>query len=106
MTETHPDFGALYPYSDHKRGDHVTYRVDGLEEQGEIVWVSAAHTLPSGRAMGPHYWIVRDGGGFPDAVLFSDLVVVEEPTMEYCKYCRGMHPKGMIAQCPLYNPNR
>ena len=103
MTEIHPDFGELYPYSDHKRGDHVTYRVDGLEEQGEIIWVSAAHTLPSGKDMPPHYWVIRNGGGFPDAVLFSDLVVVEEPAMQKCPYCFGSHYD--IEACPL-NPNR
>jgi hypothetical protein len=103
MTEIHEDYGPSYPYSDHKCGDHVTYRVDGLEEQGEILWVSASHTLPSGRNMPPHYWIVRDGGGFPDAILFGDLVIVEEPAMPKCPYCFGSHYN--VEQCPL-NPNR
>jgi hypothetical protein len=103
MTEVHPDFGPLYPYSDHKRGDHVSYRVDGVKEQGEIIWVSAAHALPSGKDMPPHYWIVRDGGGFPDPVLFSDIVMAEEPVMQKCPFCFGSHYD--ISACPL-NPNR
>ncbi len=78
MTETHPDFGELYRYSDHKRGDHIDYRnADGQEQCGEIVWVATGGTLPSGRTMPPHYVVYPDCGGMTDCVLFSDVIMNE-----------------------------
>lgn len=74
MTEAHPDFGELYRFSDHKRGDVIRFRAEGQTEQGEIIWVSPGGHLPSGKDMPPHYWVsVRDD--FPQAVLFSDIVM-------------------------------
>lgn len=112
MTEVHQDFGPLYPFSDFKKGEHVSYRVEGSTQHGEILWVVYGHKLPSGRDMPPHYVVLPDGTGdsFPDMVLFSDVVMKhesesEEPVMEACPYCFGKHPKGTVERCPL-NPNR
>ena len=105
MTEIHEDYGPSYPYSDFKKGDVIFYRLDGRTERGEILWVAAASTLPSGQHFPPHYVVAPDHGGFVDMVLFSDLVMDSEPTMEYCQWCLGMHLKGAMDQCPL-NPNR
>ncbi len=75
MTEVHEDYGPSYPYSDHKRGDHIAYRLEGHTERGEILWVSAGGKLPSGRDMPPHYIVAPDRGGFPDTVLFRDVTM-------------------------------
>lgn len=105
MTEVHPDFGPLYPFSDFKKGETVSYRVAGAMRQGEIIWVSTGNDkIP------PHYWILPDetGDSFPDMVLLSDMVMEsesEEPVMEACPYCFGKHQKGTVERCPL-NPNR
>ncbi len=37
MTEIHEDYGSSYPYSDHKRGDHIAYRLEGHTERGEDI---------------------------------------------------------------------
>lgn len=104
MTEVHQDFGPLYPFSDFKKGEHVSYRVAGAMRQGEILWVSTGNDK-----VPPHYWILPDGDGdsFPDMCLLSDVVMEKqrEPGMvealEPCPYCYGQHPKGLIEQCPL-----
>lgn len=72
MTEVHQDFGPLYPFSDFKKGEHVSYRVEGATHQGEILWVSVGNDK-----VPPHYWILPDetGDSFPDMVLLSDIVV-------------------------------
>ncbi len=71
MTEVHQDFGPLYPFSDFKKGEHVSYRVEGATQHGEILWVSTGNDK-----VPPHYWILPDGDGdsFPDMVLFGDVV--------------------------------
>lgn len=75
MTETHQDWGELYPYSDHKRGDFITYCVDGRTQHGEILWVAVASTLPSsGRDFPPHYVVIADQGSWPDLVLFGEVI--------------------------------
>src|ERR1700676_4004559 len=106
MTEIHEDYGPSYSYSDHKKGDHIAYRVEGVTQHGEILWVAAASTLPSGQHFPPHYVVIADGNTFPEMVVVSDVVMDAEPSMEYCPYCLGRHPKGTIDQCPLYNPNK
>jgi len=105
MTEIHEDYGPSYSYSDLKKGDPIDYRLEGHTEHGEILWVAVASTLSSGQHFPPHYVVIADGNTFPDMVLFSDLVMDAEPTMEYCQWCLGMHLKGAMDQCPL-NPNR
>jgi hypothetical protein len=77
MTEVHEDWGELYPYSDYKRGEVISYRLDGQTERGEIIWVKAGSTLPSGRYMPQHYIVANDKGGWPDSVYFSDVIVVD-----------------------------
>ena len=33
------------------------------------------------------------------------IKMAEEPTLEHCPHCRGMHIAGTVDRCPL-NPNR
>jgi hypothetical protein len=37
MTEIHEDYGPSYPYSDFKKGDVISYRLEGHTEHGEIL---------------------------------------------------------------------
>ncbi len=49
MTDRHEDFGPGYAFSDHKRGDTISYRVEGRTEAGEIVWVAAGGSFHQGK---------------------------------------------------------
>src|SRR5579863_5423644 len=100
MTEVHEDFDPSYPYSDHKEGDHIAYRLEGHTERGEILFVASASMLASGQHFPPHYVVAPDRGGFPDMVLFSDICIDEEPAMTKCKWCPGSHYD--ITQCPFH----
>lgn len=60
-------FGPMAPYSEHRRGERIKYRLpmEEGEYEGVIVWACAG--LASGRV---HYIVLRDGAGdsFPDIV--------------------------------------
>ena len=75
MTERHDIFGPDYAFSDYKRGDTISYHIEGRTEAGEIVWVAAGRKLPTGKDMPPHYVVAPERGGFPEMVLFGDVVV-------------------------------
>ena len=101
MTEVHPDFGELYKFSDHKRGDIIRFRAEGVTTEGEILWVSPGGPLPSLGKDGPPFYWVSVQGDFPQAVYFGDVTMdAEEPALEKCRYCLGYHPAGMIERCP------
>jgi hypothetical protein len=75
MTEVHPDYGPLYRFSDHKIGDHITYRSEGRTHTGEILWVCTESVLPRSGRFPPHYLVIADGGSFPESVFFGDVVM-------------------------------
>ncbi len=60
-------FGPLAPHSEHKRGDHITYRLSGEEGEysGVIVWM-----CEKTKEVGMCYVVERDGAGdsIPDVV--------------------------------------
>jgi hypothetical protein len=60
-------FGQAAPYSEHKRGERIAYRLPGEpgEHLGLIVWCAAACDQAA-----MCYIVVRDGAGdsFPDIV--------------------------------------
>jgi hypothetical protein len=66
-------FGPLAPHSEHKRGDHITYRLAGEpgEYSGVILWVCEAT-----KEVGMCYVVLRDGTGdsFPDVVFPASIV--------------------------------
>lgn len=69
-------YGPAAPYSEHKRGQHITYRdALGNVQAGTILWVCAAGTV-GGRALPLQYIVVRDNAGdsFPDAVMPGDVL--------------------------------
>jgi hypothetical protein len=58
------------PYSEHKRGDHITYTTaEGLRGSGTIIWVQAA--TPE---IQMKYVIAPDDGGFLDFALPGDVL--------------------------------
>lgn len=75
MTDRHEDFGPGYAFSDHKRGDTISYRVEDYTEAGEILWIAPGGKLSNEQDLPPHYWVAPERGGFPRMVLFGDVVV-------------------------------
>lgn len=55
-------FGDLYQYSDHKRGEHITYSsFDGTIKQGTIIWVQEpGETVRSHKHLVAQYVIEPD----------------------------------------------
>ena len=105
-------YGPLAPFSDFKKGEHITYRAGGQTRTGTIVWVATA-TRVAGRDIPVQYIVECDQhSGFPDTVWQSDIVMdpheaagQEEPGMVKCPYCGGLHYAEQVKFCPN-NPHR
>ncbi len=105
-------YGPLAPYSDFKKGDHITYHAEGQTRTGTIVWVATA-TRIAGRDIPVQYIVESDQhSGIPDSVWQSDVVMdprevagQEEPAMVKCPYCGGLHYPNLLELCPN-NPHR
>ena len=70
-------YGPLPKFSEHKKGDQITYLDEyGIERTGTIIWVVAASGIV-GKQMPPYYVVERNGAGntWPDTVFFGDVVV-------------------------------
>jgi hypothetical protein len=78
MTQSNKDLEATYgpaaPYSEHKRGEHITYTTaDGTRGSGVIIWVQAPF-----QDIGIKYVVAPDEPtGFVDFVLPSDIIARE-----------------------------
>ena len=69
-------YGPLYPYSDHKRGDMITYRDYSGFHQGQILWCCAPEpVVEGGPALGMHYVVEAEHSTWPDTVYPSDIVM-------------------------------
>lgn len=67
-------YGPLYPYSDHKRGDHITFRGERvLMLTGVVIWVSGPQEI-AGTRTGVQYIVEPERGGMPDVVMPSDII--------------------------------
>ena len=103
-------YGPLAPFSDFKKGEHITYRTEGQTGTGTIVWVATA-TRIAGRDIPVQYIVECDQhSGFPDNVWQSDIIMDpkesgEEPALVKCPYCRGMHYTDQVKFCSN-NPTR
>jgi hypothetical protein len=63
-------YGPAAPYSEHKRGEHITYTsAEGERRSGEIVWMQAATD-----AIPMKYVVAPDDGSFLDFVLPGDVI--------------------------------
>ncbi len=77
MTEVHPDYGPAAEFSEHRRGDHITYRqqkdwdTQPKEYTGEILWVCTATD-----ELGIRYIVAPDvPTGFIDIVYPGEVVI-------------------------------
>ena len=75
MNQSEKDLEAIYgppaPYSEHKRGDHITYTTaEGLHGAGMIVWVQAPF-----QEIGVKYVVASDvTRGFVDFIVPGDVI--------------------------------
>ncbi len=100
-------YGPLYKFSDAKRGDTIRFRDSefGIIE-GVVLWVIGPGPIAATDM--PAYYIVDAKGDFPETVFPSDVIASrpgDEPTLQKCPYCNGLHPAGQVKSCPL-NPNK
>jgi hypothetical protein len=108
--ELEDTYGPAAPFSEHKRGEHITYTsAEGPPGAGTIVWVCAAGIVGE-TPMGIRYIVETDNpSGFgldivwPADVRSLDSQEDQEPTLCSCPYCFGRHPSHLVEQCPL-NP--
>ena len=68
-------YGPLAPYSEHKRGDHITYTTaEGQRGSGMIIWVQAPF-----QDIGVKYVVAPDvTTGFVDFIVPGDVIAVNE----------------------------
>ena len=99
-------YGPLAPFSDFKKGEHITYRSEGQTRTGTILWVATA-TRIAGRDIPVQYIVECDQhSGFPDHIDLADIVMnrqeyqAEEPAMVKCPYCGGLHYPNLVEHCP------
>lgn len=67
-------YGPAAPYSDHKRGERITFDAEGQTYTGVIVWVCAVGEV-AGRSMPVRYIVEADQQeGFPCVVWLGDII--------------------------------
>ena len=99
--ELEATYGPVAPFSEHKRGDHIScMTAEGLPGAGVIVWCQA----PTGE-IGVRYIVVPDvPTGFVDFVVPADVLTQDEPPagdLTRCPWCGNMHPADQVEQRPL-----
>jgi hypothetical protein len=74
-------YGPLAPYSEHKRGDHITYTsAEGDRKSGTILWVCAPSEIGNVK-LGLRYLIAPDEPtAFVDVALPGDVITSNEET--------------------------
>src|SRR6266581_4174861 len=89
-------YGPMPRYSDHKKGEHISYHEGRDVYTGEVLWVAGPGNFGNGCHVPTHYVVQRDGTGdtWPDTVFQSDIVAAleegheaDEPAMVHCPYC-------------------
>jgi hypothetical protein len=106
MPESFEDLEATYgshaPFSEHKRGDYITYTTaEGLPGAGVIIWIRAAfQEIPL------KYIVIPDApGAFLDFVMPGDVITStqegQESTLVRCVWCGAVHQADQVNQCPL-----
>jgi hypothetical protein len=93
-------YGPSAPYSEHKRGEHITYTsAEGERKSGEIMWVQAATD-----AISIKYIVTPDDSGFLDFVIPGDVISRDDASSDdltRCPWCVQLHPANHLEQCPL-----
>lgn len=67
-------YGPAAAFSEHKRGDTITYLEDGIEHTGEILWVCAPGNI-AGTDLPTRYIVERENGSFPAIVWPGDVLM-------------------------------
>lgn len=68
-------YGPLYPYSDFKLGDTITYRQKSETLTGKIIWICYPENV-AGREIAVCYIVECDSqNGIPHTVFLSDVVM-------------------------------
>lgn len=79
MTQSNEDLEAIYgpsaPFSEYKRGDHITYiSAEGERKSGTILWVCAPSEIGEVK-LGMRYLIAPDDpAAFVDVALPGDVI--------------------------------
>lgn len=87
MTQSNEDLEAIYgplaPFSEHKRGDHITYTsAEGEDKSGTILWVCASSEIGNVK-LGLRYLIAPDDpNAFVDVALPGDVITSTQETHE------------------------
>lgn len=87
MAQSNEDLEAIYgpaaPYSEHKRGDYITYTsADGERKSGTILWVCAPTEIGEVK-LGLRYLIAPDEPtAFVDVALPGDVITSTQETQE------------------------
>lgn len=69
-------YGPLAPYSEHKRGDTITYEQEGVRNTGKILWVcERGQVSEEGPVLPLHYIVENIHGGWPDTVFPQEVIV-------------------------------
>jgi hypothetical protein len=82
MTDLHDErdleglYGPQYKYSDHKRGDHITFRDAGRTTTGLILWVVGPGPVSKGGTPLPVHYIVEADidASWPLTVFPGDII--------------------------------
>lgn len=74
-------YGPLYRYSDHKRGDRISYRdYTGLHQGTILRCVGPGLVSEGGPALGMHYVVEATHTNWPETVFPGELVIDETPS--------------------------
>lgn len=68
-------FGPLYPYADHKRGDVIRFRDEGVTKEGTILWICGPGPAVEGSPDLGVVYVVDAGDGWPAIVYPGDILV-------------------------------
>lgn len=77
-------YGPQYRYSDHKRGDHISYRDYTGLHQGVIRWVCPpGPAFEGGQSLPAHYMVEATHTNWPETVFVGELVMDGTPTTQH-----------------------
>jgi len=107
--ELEATYGPAAPFSEHKRGERITWRSGGSTHTGVIQWVAAAGMIATTYVEQRYIVAPEPPTGFVDIVFPGDIIEdpeeAQEPALVSCKYCGQLHEAGQVEQCSL-KPNR
>lgn len=70
-------FGPLAPYSDHKRGETISFMLRGSRVSGEVTWITAAGPSPTGQHHSPVTYVCYVEGELMPTLVYQTEVIEE-----------------------------